>query len=115
MSDTDLQEKRQFVRFEIEAKITFTLSDNDDVFYQGTSQNSCAGGIYITTNHLAKLGEQIKLILPSYDKKKSPSIVEGTVVRSKFDKKNAELFHVSIEFSAPHEQQLQTLSESVIN
>lgn len=110
MPDNGFEEKRRFDRFPLEAKITFTLNDDEDTLYHGTSQNLSAGGIYITTNHLAKLGELIKLTLILDDQTSSPYIIEGKIVRSKFDKRNNELFHVSIEFAEPDEQSIKALS-----
>jgi len=107
-------EKRRFARFPLEARVTFTLNDDQDMLYQGTSQNLCAGGVYITTNHLAKLGEQIKLIIASPENDDEPFILEGRIVRSKFDKTNTELFHVSIEFTEAHEDWVQDRIEETV-
>lgn len=86
MPDNSFEEKRRFERFPLQATITFTLSDDEDILYHGTSQNLSAGGIYITTNHLAKLGEAIKLRLTLDEQQNSFYILEGKIVRSKFDK-----------------------------
>ncbi|NOQ82073.1 MAG: hypothetical protein GQ548_06085 [Methylophaga sp.] len=110
MSENKFQEKRQFERFSVETPVSFTTNRNDTISYSGTSQNLCARGLYITTHYAAKLGEQIKLILSTGDTYEHSFTIEGKVVRCKFDKKEADLFHVSIEFSDTHETELQIVT-----
>lgn len=112
MSENDFAEKRHCVRIPIETVITFTIDDNDDLTFKGTSQNLCSNGIYITTSYAAKLNDHVKIVLESYDENIAPLIAEGKVVRCKFDKKNADLFHISVEFSETHENWIQVFTDS---
>ena len=108
MPKNDYEEKRQFPRIAIETQISFTIDDQDQVSYHGISQNICAYGIYLTTDHAPKLGNHIKII---FNKNHGANlIVKGKVVRCKFDKKDPNLFHVSVELSEmlPHLQQVIT-------
>lgn len=110
MSENKFREKRKFERFPVETQVSFTTNSNNTISYSGTSQNLCARGLYITTHYAAKLGEQIKLILSAGDSYEHSFTIEGKVVRCKFDKKDVDLFHVSIEFSDTHEAELQIIT-----
>lgn len=112
MAEKIYQEKRRFVRIPIETRISFTVNDNENIQHSGTSQNLSAGGIYITTTYALKLGNQIKIVLITSENDEQPLIAEGKVVRCKFDKKNSDLFHVSIEFTETHEYWIQTIVNS---
>ena len=112
MSKNTYKEKRAFVRVPIETLVTFTINDHNEIPYRGTSQNLCARGLYITTNYAAKLDDQIRVILNTNEKNVQPLIAEGKVVRCKFDKKNTDLFHVSIAFTELHETWVQTIATS---
>ncbi len=111
MSENNFEERRRCIRIPIETLITFTIEGHDNITHQGTSQNLCANGIYITTRYAAKLDEHIKLILNTYEENLQPLIAEGKVVRCKFDKKNTDLFHVSVEFSETHENWIQVFTD----
>ncbi len=97
MPKNDYEEKRQFTRVAIETQISFTIDQHDEVSYYGISQNLCDRGIYITTNHAPRLGNHIKIVFNENDG--ASLIAEGKVVRCKFDKKDPNLFHVSVELS----------------
>ena len=110
MSNTDFKEKRNRGRHSLETPITFTMDDNDDLPCNGTSQNLSASGIYITTDHAPKLDTEIRIVLSSSNQHNPPMIIEGRVVRCKFDKKDPDLFHVSIEFAEIHDACVQILT-----
>ncbi|MBL1321640.1 MAG: PilZ domain-containing protein [Methylophaga sp.] len=112
MSENDLAERRNCIRIPIETLITFTIDSNDGLTYQGTSQNLCSNGIYITTDYAAKLDDHIKIVLDTYEDNIEPLIAEGKVVRCRFDKKNADLFHISVEFSETHENWIQVFTDA---
>ena len=113
MSENHFQEKRHCIRIPIETLITFIINGNNDHSYQGTSQNLCTNGIYITTDYAAKLDDQIEITLITTEENLAPLIAEGKVVRCKFDKKNADLFHISVEFSETHENWIQTFTDTI--
>jgi|GEM_PF-522573 len=113
MPKHDYQEKRRFTRIAIQAQISFTINDHDELSYKGIIQNLCACRVYIITNHPPKLGNHIKIILNENDG--SSLIAEGNVVRCKFDKKDPNLFHVSAEFSETDQYLEQTITNSMVN
>jgi len=112
MSNIDFKEKRSHSRHSIDTPITFTMDDNDDLPCSGTSQNLSANGIYITTDHAPKLDTEIRIVLNSIGHHTPPMIIEGRVVRCKFDKKDPDLFHVSIEFAEIHEACVQIITSN---
>jgi hypothetical protein len=112
MPKNDYEEKRQFTRVAIETQISFTIDDHDEVSYDGISQNQCARGIYLTTNHAPRLGNQIKIVFNDIDG--TSSIAVGKVVRCKFDRKDPNLFHVSVELSETLPFMEQTITDSMV-
>ncbi|RKZ87639.1 MAG: hypothetical protein DRQ39_03875 [Gammaproteobacteria bacterium] len=96
-------EKRAFIRRSIETPVTYTINDNDDNPHHGTSQNLSVKGLYMTTDFGPKLGDKIEVVLEPIAVNLLPLVAAGKVVRCRFDKKDADLFHVSIEFSEAHE------------
>lgn len=112
MPKNDYQEKRQFPRIAIETQISFTIDDQDQVFYYGISQNICAYGIYLTTNHAPRLGNHIKIVFDDNDG--ASLIAVGKVVRCKFDKKDPNLFHVSVELSETLPCLEQVITKSMV-
>jgi len=110
MSNTDFKEKRNHHRHTVETPVTFTMDHDDDRPCNGTSQNLSASGIYITTDHAPKLDTEIRILLNTSNQHTPPMIIEGRVVRCKFDKKDPDLFHVSIEFAEIHEACVQIFS-----
>jgi hypothetical protein len=112
MLKKDYEEKRQFTRVAIETQISFTIDDHDEVSYYGISQNQCARGIYRTTTHAPRLGNQIKVVFN--DKDGTSLIPVGKVVRCKFDKKDPNLFHVSVELSETLPFMEQTITDNMV-
>ncbi|MDO7597374.1 MAG: PilZ domain-containing protein [Pseudomonadota bacterium] len=112
MPKNDYEEKRQFTRVAIETQISFTIDEHDEVSYYGISQNHCARGIYLTTSHAPRLGNHIKIMFN--DNGGSCVLAEGKVVRCKFDKKDPNLFHVSVELSETLPFMEQTITDSMV-
>lgn len=108
MSEVDYQEKRSFIRRSIETPVTYTVNDNDEISHLGTSQNLSVKGLYMTTDFSPKLGDKVKVILEPISTHLLPLVAAGKVVRCKFDKKNANLYHVCVEFSETHDSWQQT-------
>jgi len=103
MAEVKYNNKRGFIRRSIETQVTFTINDNNDIAHHGTSQNLSVKGLYMTTDFGPKLGDKIKVILEPIAAHLLPLVAAGKVVRCRFDKKDADLFHVSIEFAETHE------------
>ena len=113
MSENAFIERRQCIRIPIDTEITFTINGDTRYIYRGTSQNLCTNGIYLTTDYAAKLDDRIELTLVSHEKELPPLIAKGKVIRCKFDKKRAELFHISVEFDETHENWIQTFTKTI--
>ena len=113
MSENTFIERRQCIRIPIDTEITFTINSDNSHIYQGTSQNLCTNGIYLTTDYMAKLDDRIELTLITHEEDLAPLIAKGKVIRCKFDKKRAELFHISVEFDETHENWIQTFTKAI--
>lgn len=104
MSKHHDKERRSFERYTIKESVTFfTINHHNIIPHSGNSQNLSACGIYLITDYALKLGDEVIIVLDQRETHTDILAAEGKVVRCKFDKKNTNLFHVSIEFSEPHE------------
>jgi uncharacterized protein (TIGR02266 family) len=63
----NIQNVRASERFDLEVKVDL---ESDHNFYTGLTQNISAGGLFIATHHLRRIGDQItlKFTLPGSDK-----------------------------------------------
>ena len=63
----NIQNVRASERFDLEVKVDL---ESDHNFYTGLTQNISAGGLFIATHHLRRIGDQItlKFSLPGSDK-----------------------------------------------
>lgn len=110
MSEVNYEEKRSYIRRSIETPVTFTINDDNNVSHHGTSQNLSVKGLYMTTDFGPKLDDKIKVILEPIADHLLPLVAAGKVVRCKFDKKDADLYHVCVEFSETHDSWQQILT-----
>lgn len=111
MPQHDYQEKPRSPRITIETRVSFSIYDDyDDTYYSGVTQDICACGIDITTEHALKIGNNLKIVLS--ESIGSLFVAEGTVVGCKFDNKDPNIFHVSIEFSEIQQSWIQAITDS---
>jgi uncharacterized protein (TIGR02266 family) len=63
----NIQNVRASERFDLEVKVDL---ESDHNFYTGLTQNISAGGLFIATHHLRRIGDQItlKFTIPGSDK-----------------------------------------------
>ncbi len=101
MHTVNSNERRGAVRIDAQIDVRFTLNGNHDIAHQGTSQNLSTSGLYMTTNFGPRIGDDIALLMNLDGKRLQSSITKGIVVRSRFDKKDNKLFHVSVAFTEP--------------
>ena len=64
---TNQQNVRASERFDLEVKVDL---ESDHNFYTGLTQNISAGGVFIATNHIRRIGDRItlKFTLPGSEK-----------------------------------------------
>ncbi|MFW5451016.1 MAG: PilZ domain-containing protein [Methylophagaceae bacterium] len=101
MHTVNSNERRGAVRIDAQIDVRFTVNGNHDVSHQGSGQNLSTSGLYMTTTFSPRIGDDIALLMSLDGKRLQQSITEGIVVRSRFDKKDNKLFHVSVAFSEP--------------
>ena len=94
MIDYDYDEKRDFIRMNIETHITYTIKDSDRQSHDGLCDNLSATGLSMVTRYALEEGCKIELIMEPNGDKLPPLVAEGTVLR--VEEKGSEKFHVSI-------------------
>ena len=93
------EEKRKFMRMSVETAIKFTLINDPNNFYFGTSHDFSATGLYFTSNFSPNIGDEIEFTISPNSQKLMPFVAEATVLSCVVDKSNCNLFHVRVEIS----------------
>jgi len=96
MSDHNYDEKRDFVRMNIDTQITYTVKNSDGQSHQGSSGDLSATGLYMTTDFALSEGDAIDIIMSPNGDRLPPFTAEGQVIRITRDDDNDDLFHVSV-------------------
>jgi len=81
MSDHDYDEKRDFVRMNIETQITYTVKNSDGQTHHGKSGDLSATGLYMDTDFALSEGDEIDIIMNPNGDRLPPFIAEGKVLR----------------------------------
>lgn len=93
------EEKREFMRMSVETPIKFTVLNNPDKFYSGSSHDFSATGLYFTSTFSPEIDDEIEFIMTPSNKKLPPFIAKATVLSCTSDKGNRKLFHVRVKMS----------------
>ncbi len=94
MADHVYDEKRNFVRMNIETQITYKVKGSDGQSYTGTSENLSATGLSMDTSHELTAGDEIELIMNPNGDRLPPFVAEGVVLR--VDRRDDNKFHASV-------------------
>jgi len=97
MSDSNYDEKRDFVRMNIETQITYTVKGSDGQVHHGTSGDLSATGLYMHTDFGLSEDDEISIVMNPNGDRLPPFTAEGKVLRvtlDEGDKQNS--YHVSI-------------------
>jgi len=97
MSDYGSDEKRNFVRMNIETQITYTVKNSDGQPHHGRSGDLSATGLYMHTDYKLSEGDEISIVMNPSGDRLPPFTAEGKILRVTIDeghKQNA--YHVSV-------------------
>jgi len=96
MSDHNYDEKRDFVRMNIETQITYTIKNSDGQTHQGKSGDLSATGLYMETDFALSEGDEIDIVMNPNGDRLPPFIAEGKVIRVTNNDSDESKFHVSV-------------------
>lgn len=96
MTGHNYDEKRDFVRMNIETQITYTIKNSDGESHHGESGDLSATGLYMETDFALSEGDEIKIIMNPNGERLPPFVAEGTVLRVNTDESDDTKFHVSV-------------------
>lgn len=96
MTGHNYDEKRDFVRMNIETQITYTIKNSDGESHHGVSGDLSATGLYMETDFALSEGDEIEIIMNPNGERLPPFIAEGTVLRINTDESDDTKFQVSI-------------------
>ncbi len=96
MTDYDYEEKRNFVRMNIETQITYKVKGSDGQSHHGTSDNLSATGLSMKTDYALEEGCEIELVMNPSGDRLPPFVAEGSVLRVEADDSAPGQYQVSI-------------------
>jgi len=97
MSGYDYEEKRDFVRMNIETQISYTVKNSDGQTHHGESGDLSATGLYMHTDFELSEDDEISIVMNPSGDRLPPFTANGKVLRvttDEGDKQNS--YHVSI-------------------
>ncbi len=96
MTEHYYDEKRNFVRMEIEAQITFKIKGKNNLTHHGISHNLSATGLSMTTDCKLDEGNEIELVMNPSSDRLPPFVAEGKVLRVEKSTHDPAKFEVSV-------------------
>ena len=96
MSGHDYDEKRDFVRMNINTQIIYTIKNSDGQTHHGNSGDLSAKGLYMTTDFELSEGDKIDITMTPNGDSLPPFNAEGIIIRVTADEDKKDLFHVSV-------------------
>lgn len=96
---TEHEEKRHFVRMNIETQVTYTIKGEENVTHHGVSGDLSATGLHMVTDFKPSEGDIISIVMNPSGDRLPPFVAEGKVMRIKQDEGDMNKFHVSVELT----------------
>ncbi len=97
MVDHNYDEKRDFVRMNIETQITYTVKNSDGQSHQGRSGDLSATGLYMHTDFKLSEGDEISIVMNPSGDRLPPFTADGKVLRVTIDEGDQQIsYHVSV-------------------
>ncbi|NVJ50814.1 MAG: PilZ domain-containing protein [Gammaproteobacteria bacterium] len=90
--DREYEEKRDFIRMFVDAKVEITDPDSGETF-TGDSKNLSAGGVAFTCEHSFEVGRTLSVKVSSVQSQLPPLTAELKVIRS--DKRDDGSFEIA--------------------
>jgi len=97
MSDYGYDEKRNFVRMNIETQITYTVKNSDGQPHHGRSGDLSATGLYMHTDYKLSEGDEISIVMNPSGDRLPPFTAEGKILRVTIDEGHKQnTYHASV-------------------
>ena len=93
------EEKRHFVRMNIETQVTYSIKGENAISHHGTSGDLSATGLHMITDYAPTENDIISIVMNPSGDRLPPFVAEGKVMRVKADENDANKFHVSVELT----------------
>lgn len=92
------EEKRDFVRMNIETQVTYSIQGEDST-HHGISGDLSATGLHMITDYKPAENDIVSIVMNPSGDRLPPFVAEGKVIRVDPDENNANNFRVSIELT----------------
>jgi PilZ domain-containing protein len=92
------EEKRDFVRMNIETQVTYTIQGGDTT-HHGISGDLSATGLHMVTDYKPAENDIVSIVMNPSGDRLPPFVAEGKVMRVTPDENDANNYHVSIELT----------------
>jgi hypothetical protein len=97
MSPNDYDEKRAYHRMKIDTPITFSLSGDKGITYQGISKNLSASGLLIQSDFSPSENVGLEIVMDTGNDRFSPFIIQGRVLRVEADTEVSGQYLISVQ------------------
>lgn len=92
----DYEEKRMFVRMQVETQVNFTVNGRRDVTHHGVSQDLSATGLLLQSDFAPDVGDDINIVMNTDNQRLPPFVAQGKVIRVEAEPTRPGQFQISI-------------------
>lgn len=94
----DYDEKRSFIRMQLETKLSFTVCGDKATQHPGFSHDLSATGLLMSSDFGPAEGAQIDVMIETENARYDPFTAQGTVIRVEADETGKARYLISVKF-----------------
>lgn len=95
----DYDEKRSFIRMQLETKLSFTISNDKATRHLGFSHDLSATGLLMSSDFAPAEGAQIEIMIETENARYEPFTAQGVVIRVEPDETGHADYLISVKFA----------------
>ncbi len=94
----DYDEKRSFMRMQVETKLSFSVQGKPSVIHQGFSRDLSATGLLMSSDFAPQQGDRIEISIETKNERYEPFTAHGSVIRVETSELASQRYMISVEF-----------------
>ncbi|MCX4186792.1 PilZ domain-containing protein [Methylophaga sp. OBS4] len=96
MTSHDYEEKRSFVRMQIETQVTYSIKGENGITHHGISHDLSATGLLMSSDYAPAEGNELQVIMNTESERFPPFVAIGTVLRVEQDELRPDRYQISV-------------------
>jgi len=100
MASHDYDEKRSFIRMQLETKLRFSVQGSNTSQHQGFSHDLSATGLLMGSDFAPEVGALVAITIDTSNERFEPFTAQGSVIRIVPNDLGKERYLISVEFNA---------------